>query len=65
MVGATVAAFGALLKSNGLVDFMANATASINVNAIVPQTQLLVAKQTTPENFSQALQAEYVKELAQ
>jgi ABC-type glycerol-3-phosphate transport system substrate-binding protein len=62
-VGATVAAFQQLLKSNGLVDFMANATASISVNAIVPQTQLLIAGKTTPEAYATALQTEYVREL--
>jgi ABC-type glycerol-3-phosphate transport system substrate-binding protein len=65
VVGATVVAFRGLLKSNGLADFMANATASINVNAIVPQTQLLVAGQTTPQSFATALQTAYTQELAQ
>lgn len=63
VVGATVESFQQLLKSNGLVDFMANATASISVNAIVPQTQLLVAGKTTPEDYAKALQTEYVREL--
>lgn len=65
VVGATVVSFSSLLKSDGLVDFMANATASINVNAIVPQTQLLVAAQTTPQDFAKAVQTEYAQELAQ
>lgn len=65
VVGATVAAFRSLLKSNGLVDFMANATASVNVNAIVPQTQLLVANQTTPADYAKALQTEYTRELGE
>jgi raffinose/stachyose/melibiose transport system substrate-binding protein len=65
VVGATVTAFRGLLKSDGLADFMANATASINVNAIVPQTQLLIAGQSTPQNFAKALQTEYAQELAQ
>jgi raffinose/stachyose/melibiose transport system substrate-binding protein len=65
VVGATALAFRGLLKSDGLADFMANATASINVNAIVPQTQLLVAGQTTPQNFAKALQTEYAQELTQ
>jgi raffinose/stachyose/melibiose transport system substrate-binding protein len=65
VVGATITAFRSLLKSNGLVDFMANATASINVNAIVPQTQLLVANQTTPADYSKALQTEYARELGE
>jgi raffinose/stachyose/melibiose transport system substrate-binding protein len=65
VVGATVSSFQSLLKSNGLVDFMANATASINVNAIVPQTQQLIAGQTTPAAYATALQTEYARELSQ
>ena len=65
VVGATVTAFRGLLESDGLADFMANATASINVNAIIPQTQLLVAGQTTPQGLATALQAAYTQELAQ
>ena len=49
VVAATVSAFQKLWKSNGLVDFMANATASIAVNTLQPQTQLLVAGKTTPK----------------
>jgi raffinose/stachyose/melibiose transport system substrate-binding protein len=47
------------------VDIMANATASINVNAIVPQTQQLIAGQTTPAAYATALQTEYARELSQ
>jgi raffinose/stachyose/melibiose transport system substrate-binding protein len=65
VVEATVTAFRGLLKSNGLSDFMANATASINVNALVPQTQLLVAGKTTPQGFATAVQTAYTQELAQ
>lgn len=65
VVGATVTAFPQLLASDGLVDFMANATASINVNALVPQTQLLVAGKTTPQDYSTAIQTEYAKEIGQ
>ncbi|HEX4400824.1 MAG TPA: extracellular solute-binding protein [Galbitalea sp.] len=65
VVGATVSAFRGLLKSDGLADFMANATASINANAIIPQTQLLVAGQTTPQNLAKTLQSDYTQELAQ
>ena len=65
VVGATVTAFRGLLKSDGLADFMANATASINANAIIPQTQLLVAGQTTPQTLAETLQSDYVQELSQ
>jgi raffinose/stachyose/melibiose transport system substrate-binding protein len=64
VVGATLTGFRTLLKSDGLADFMANATASINVNAIIPQTQLLVAGQTTPQDLAKALQTQYTQELA-
>jgi raffinose/stachyose/melibiose transport system substrate-binding protein len=65
VVGATVTAFRGLLKSDGLADFMANATASINANAIIPQVQLLVAGKTTPQNLATTLQTDYTQELAQ
>lgn len=64
VVEGTVASFKELLKDDGLVDFMANATASINVNAIVPQTQLLVSGKTTPEDYAKALQAEYSRQVS-
>jgi ABC-type glycerol-3-phosphate transport system substrate-binding protein len=63
VVAATVASFQQLLESDGLADFMANASASINVNGIIPQTQLLVAGQTTPDDYATALQDEYLREL--
>ena len=59
VVAATVAAVQQLLKSNGLVDFMANATASIQVNTLLPQTQLLLAGKTNPTAFAGKLQADY------
>jgi raffinose/stachyose/melibiose transport system substrate-binding protein len=62
-VAATVAAFQQLLKSNGLVDFMANATASIEVNTLLPQTQLLLAGKTSPAAFATKIQADYESDL--
>ncbi len=59
VVAATVVAFQQLLKSNGLVDFMANATASIEVNTLLPQTQLLLASKTSPTAFASKIQADY------
>ncbi|MFC5747077.1 ABC transporter substrate-binding protein [Actinomadura rugatobispora] len=62
-VGATVAAFQALLKSDGLVGFMADATASINVNTLVPQTQLLLSGKTSPKAFAAKVQDDYERDL--
>jgi ABC-type glycerol-3-phosphate transport system substrate-binding protein len=63
VVAATVSAFQSLLRSNGLVDFMANATASIEVNTLLPQTQLLVAGKTSPTAFATKIQADYASDL--
>jgi raffinose/stachyose/melibiose transport system substrate-binding protein len=63
VVAATVAAFQQLLTSNGLVDFMANATASIEVNTLLPQTQLLLASKTSPTAFASKIQADYQSDL--
>jgi raffinose/stachyose/melibiose transport system substrate-binding protein len=62
-VAATVAAFQQLLKSDGLVDFMANATASIEVDTLLPQTQLLLAGKTSPTAFATKIQADYESDL--
>jgi raffinose/stachyose/melibiose transport system substrate-binding protein len=64
VVAATVAAFDTLLKSDGLVDFMANATASIQANTLVPQTQLLLGGKTSPAAFAAKLQSDYAADLA-
>ena len=62
-MAATVDAFQQLLKSDGLVDFMANATASIEVNTLLPQTQLLLAGKTSPTAFATKIQADYESDL--
>lgn len=62
-VAATISAFQELLKSNGLVGFMADATASIHVNSLIPQTQLLLAGKTTPEAFATKVQSDYQRDL--
>jgi raffinose/stachyose/melibiose transport system substrate-binding protein len=62
-VAATVTAFQTLLKGDGLVGFMADATASINVNTLIPQTQLLVAGKTSPAAFAANIQAGYERDL--
>ena len=53
-----------LAKDNGYIDFMANATAGIYANAIIPESQLLVGGKITGTEFVKAVQAEYAKELA-
>ena len=62
-VAATVTAFQQLLESNGLVDFMANATASIEVNTLLPQTQLLLADKTSPAAYATKIQTDYESDL--
>ncbi len=53
-----------LSKDNGYIDFMANATAGIYANAIIPQSQLLVGGKITGKEFVTAVQDSYAKELA-
>jgi raffinose/stachyose/melibiose transport system substrate-binding protein len=62
-VAATVAAFQSLLKSNGLVGFMADATASIQATTLIPQTQLLIAGKTSPTAFAGKVQSDYQRDL--
>lgn len=62
-VAATVSAFQALLKSDGLVGFMADATASIHVNSLIPQTQLLLAGKTSPQAYVAKVQSDYERDL--
>lgn len=64
VVDATVSSFQQLVKSNGLADFMANATASIEVNTLLPQTQLLMAAKTSPTAFATKVQSDYASALA-
>ena len=64
VVDATVSSFQQLVKSNGLADFMANATASIEVNTLLPQTQLLMAGKTSPAAFATKVQSDYASALA-
>jgi raffinose/stachyose/melibiose transport system substrate-binding protein len=64
VVDATVTAFQQLVKSNGLADFLANATASIQVNTLLPQSQLLMAGKTSPSAFAAKLQSDYASSLS-
>jgi len=52
-----------LSKDNGYIDFMANATAGIYANAIIPQSQLLVGSKITGKEFVTLVQESYAKEL--
>ena len=65
IINDTLAAGGAVGKSNGAMDFIANATGSIFPQGWTPELQKLVGDKTTPEDLLKAVQAEYVKELAQ
>jgi len=62
-VADTVAAFQQLVASDGLVDFMANATASIQVSTIVPALQSLLAGRMAPEELARQLEEGYEREL--
>ncbi|MGA8245271.1 MAG: extracellular solute-binding protein [Nocardioides sp.] len=62
VVGDTVTAFARLVADDGLVDFMANASASIQVNTIVPNLQLLLAGRESPGDFVAKLQDGYAHE---
>jgi raffinose/stachyose/melibiose transport system substrate-binding protein len=63
VVAATVAAFRQLLSSDGLVDFMANATASIEVDTLLPETQLLLAGKISPTAYAAKIQSDYKSDL--
>ena len=56
-------AFRQLLSSDGLVDFMANATASIEVDTLLPQTQLLLAGKISPAAYAAKIQSDYKSDL--
>ena len=63
VVAATVTAFRQLLSSDGLVDFMANATASIEVDTLLPETQLLLAGKISPAAYTAKIQSDYKSDL--
>ena len=46
-----------------MVGFMADATASIHVNSLIPQTQLLLAGKTTPEAYAAKVQSDYERDV--
>lgn len=56
---ATLETFARVNDDGGIVDFLANATASMASSTLVPQAQLLLGGRATPEEFVAALQADY------
>ena len=61
----TLAAGGDVAKSNGAMDFIANATGTIFAKGWTPELQKMVGDKQTPDGLLKAVQAEYKKELAQ
>jgi raffinose/stachyose/melibiose transport system substrate-binding protein len=56
---ATLDTFARVNDDGGIVDFLANATASMASSTLVPQAQLLLGGRATPEEFVAALQSDY------
>ena len=52
-------------RTNGAMDFIANATGAIYAKGWTPELQKLIGGKQTPEGLLKAVQAEYEKELAQ
>ena len=65
IINDTLAAGGAVAKSNGAMDFIANATGTIFAKGWTPELQKMVGGKETPDGLLKAVQAEYMKELAQ
>jgi raffinose/stachyose/melibiose transport system substrate-binding protein len=65
IINETLAAGGDVAKSNGAMDFIANATGTIFPKGWTPQLQKMVGGQQTPEGLLKAVQTEYETELAQ
>jgi len=60
-----LAAGGTVAKSNGAMDFIANATGSIFAKGWTPELQKMIGGKQTADGLLKAVQAEYQKELAQ
>jgi len=58
-----IAAFNAVSEDDGLVDFIANATAGM-AQTFGPELQLLLSNKSTPQKFVDALQSSYEAALA-
>ena len=65
IINDTLAAGGAVAKSNGAMDFIANSTGTIFAKGWTPELQKMVGGKETPDGLLKAVQAEYLKELAQ
>lgn len=65
IINDTLASGGDVAKSNGAMDFIANATGTIFAKGWTPELQKMVGGKQTPEGLLKAVQAEYLKELAQ
>ena len=65
IINDTLAAGGGVAKSNGAMDFIANATGTIFAKGWTPELQKMVGGKETPEGLLKAVQAEYRTELAQ
>ena len=65
IINDTLAAGGTVAKSNGAMDFIANATGTIFAKGWTPELQKMVGGKETPDGLLKAVQAEYAKELTQ
>jgi raffinose/stachyose/melibiose transport system substrate-binding protein len=65
IINDTLAAGGSVAKSNGAMDFIANSTGSIFAKGWTPELQKMVGGKQTADGLLKAVQAEYLKELAQ
>ncbi len=65
IINDTLAAGATVAKDNGAMDFIANATGTIFPKGWTPELQKMVGGKQTAEGLLKAVQAEYVKELAQ
>jgi raffinose/stachyose/melibiose transport system substrate-binding protein len=65
VINDTLAAGAQVAKDSGQMDFIANATGSIFAQGWTPELQKLVGGKETAAGLLKAVQAEYVKELAQ
>ena len=65
IINDTLGAGATVAKDNGAMDFIANATGTIFPKGWTPELQKMVGGKQTAEGLLKAVQAEYVKELAQ
>jgi raffinose/stachyose/melibiose transport system substrate-binding protein len=65
VINDTLAQGALVAKANGSMDFIANSTGSIFAQGWTPELQKMVGGKETAEGMLKAVQAEYLKELAQ